>query len=110
MTRTASIFSDIPAKIPDELENLLVSGGRFRLNRIVSRGHSNPADDWYDQNEAEWVMLISGRAGLLFEGESAPRELRPGDWVVIPPHCRHRVEWTDPVSDTVWLALYFRDP
>ena len=109
MTRAASIFSDIPEQLPDEVENLLLSGGEFRLNRIVSRGHRTAGGDWYDQDESEWVMLISGSAGLLFEGESAPREMRPGDWVMIPPRRRHRVEWTDPVADTVWLALYFRD-
>jgi len=26
--------------------------------------------------------------------------------VVIPARCRHRVEWTDPDQETVWLALH----
>jgi len=32
--------------------------------------------------------------------------LRPGDWVAIPAHARHRVAWTDPDQPTVWLALH----
>ena len=51
-------------------------------------------------------FLISGSAGLLIEGESEPRILRPGGYVEIPPHARHRVEWTDTDQPTVWLALH----
>lgn len=52
-------------------------------------------------------MLLKGAARLYFEGEDADRLLRPGDWLVIPAHCRHRVTWTDPERTTVWLALHF---
>ncbi len=51
-------------------------------------------------------MLLSGAAGLLFDGEAAPRSLRPGDCVEIPAHARHRVEWTDANEPTVWLAVH----
>ena len=54
------------------------------------------------------MVLLSGAAGLLFEGEDEVRELHPGDYVLIPAHCRHRVAWTDPIEKTVWLALHFR--
>ena len=30
----------------------------------------------------------------------------PGDWVILPAHCRHRVAWTDPVRETLWLAVH----
>jgi cupin 2 domain-containing protein len=36
--------------------------------------------------------------------------MRPGDYVNLPAHCRHRVEWTDPERETVWLALHDRPP
>ena len=55
------------------------------------------------------MVLLSGSAGLLFAGETEIRVLRPGDYLLIPAHCRHRVEWTDPVRPTVWLALHFLD-
>ena len=41
----------------------------------------------------------------MIEGEYAPRVLAPGDYVEIPPHVRHRVEWTDADEPTVWLAV-----
>jgi glyoxylate utilization-related uncharacterized protein len=32
--------------------------------------------------------------------------LKRGDYLYIPPHARHRVEWTDPDHVTVWLAIH----
>jgi cupin 2 domain-containing protein len=46
--------------------------------------------------------------GLLFEGEREPLALGPGDYVLIPAHRRHRIEWTDAKAPTVWLALHYR--
>lgn len=88
------------------VESLLESRG-FRLERIVSRGHAGPLGQWYDQELREWVVLLSGRAGLRFEGESTTRILEPGDWVDIPAHRRHRVEWTANDVDTAWLTLHY---
>lgn len=32
--------------------------------------------------------------------------LKPGDWVNIPAHFRHRLEWTSNEEPTVWLAVF----
>ena len=80
----------------------------FHLERLISAGQATPAGQWYDQETHEWVVLLSGSAGLLFEGEPEIRVLRPGDYLLIPAHCRHRVEWTDPEKKTVWLALHYQ--
>ena len=61
-----------------------------------------------DQDEAEWVVVLAGSDGLLFEGEAEPRILKPGDYVHIPAHARHRVAWTDAGRPTVWLAVHHR--
>jgi cupin 2 domain-containing protein len=37
------------------------------------------------------------------------RLLGPGDHVHIAAHRRHRVEWTDPVEPTLWLALHHEE-
>jgi cupin 2 domain-containing protein len=52
-------------------------------------------------------VVLSGAAGLLIEGEPQPRELRAGDCLVLAPHQRHRVEWTDTLGPTVWLAVHY---
>ena len=103
-----NLFSRIPGHLPEELESQLASGGQFRLKRIVSRGHVSPQGEWYDQDEAEWVILLSGGAKLEFAGNPELLTLAPGDHITIPPHSQHRVAWTDPLQDTVWLAIYFK--
>jgi cupin 2 domain-containing protein len=96
----------IPHVLPDELFTTLASGSGMRVERIVSRGHESPPDFWYDQDEDELVVVLSGRArlALLEQGEL---DLRPLDFVVIPAHVKHRVSWTDPAVDTIWLAVFY---
>lgn len=107
MPRTAGLFDGIPEKIGDELVQTLARSGTLRIERIVSDGHATPPGEWYDQESDEWVLLASGGATLLFADGSEPLHMKPGDHVLIPAHCRHRVERTDPVVKTVWLAVHF---
>ena len=44
--------------------------------------------------------------GLDPVGAKKP-EMKPGDFVNIPAHKRHRVEWTTPDEPTVWLAVHY---
>ena len=104
---TGRLDSEIPGDLPEELVTVLASGRDMRVERIVSRGHASPPGSWYDQDEHEWVLVSVGRARLSFEsGEQL--ELGPGDYVHIPARCRHRVDWTDPDADTIWLAVFYR--
>jgi cupin 2 domain-containing protein len=102
-----NIFADIPDQLPEELFEAILDHPGFRLERIVSRGHATPADQWYDQAQDEWVLLLKGRAGLRLENRADEVVLKRGDYLLLPAHCRHRVEWTDPDQDTVWLALHY---
>lgn len=91
----------------EKFEELLARSG-FRVERIVSTGQASPPGFWYDQEVAEWVLLLSGAAELQFEDEVEPRKLVPGDWIDIAAHRRHRVNWTDPAQPSVWLAIHYR--
>lgn len=102
---SSNIFTDIPAQLPSELCQTLLSNPNIRIERIVSRGHCCAPDHWYDQDWDEWVMLMSGAARLCFLDDEAV-ELRPGDYFLIPARCRHRVDFTSPNSETVWLAVH----
>ncbi len=102
-----NIFADFAATLPDERFDELLCGGGFRLERIVSTGQVTPAGQWYDQDHAEWVLVLSGAAQLKFDEPTEAINLKPGDYVLIPAHCRHRVQWTDPAQPTVWLAIHF---
>ena len=106
MIRSGNIFADVPAHSDEEQIAILAAVPGVRIERIVSTGQASRSDFWYDQDWAEWVILLRGAAGLLIEGEAEARRLRPGDWVGLPAHARHRVEWTDPDCSTVWLAVH----
>jgi cupin 2 domain-containing protein len=84
----------------------LASGDGFKIQRIVSRSHCTPPYEWYDQDTTEFVSVVQGEARLLFEGEDSPRVMKAGDWILIPAHRRHRVEWTSENELTVWLAVH----
>ena len=96
-------------KRDEELLTTLAERPGGRIERIVSTGQASPPGFWYDQDWGEWVVLLSGAARLRLAEEAEARRLAPGDWVDIPAHCRHRVEWTDPDQPTVWLAVHYRD-
>lgn len=106
MFAAGNLFAILPERLREEEITTLAALPGARIERIVSTGQASPLGFWYDQEQAEWVVLLSGSAGLLFEGEAAPRILRPGDYVEIPAHARHRVEWTDVEEPTVWLAVH----
>lgn len=105
-----NLFTDLPDASRDEVLHTLAEMPGMRLVRIVSAGQATPPDTWYDQPEAEWVVLLEGSAELRFEDEPAPRPLRRGDHILIPPHTRHRVESTSAEEPTIWLALHFAPP
>lgn len=107
MTTSGNLFSSV-GRLSAEVIDELLRGGEFKLERIVSTGQVTPAGQWFDQETDEWVALLSGGARLLFEGDSNETVLHPGDYVKIPAHRRHRVTWTDPACETVWLALHHR--
>jgi cupin 2 domain-containing protein len=103
-----NLLSPLPATVPQEIFTTLLQGAHFTLERIVSNGQVTPPGEWYDQETHEWVLLLSGSAGLVFEGETGECTLHPGDYIHIPAHQRHRVQWTDAQQKTVWLALHYR--
>lgn len=98
-----NLLASLPPPGPDEhFESLLVRPG-LRIERIVSHHHASPPGFWYDQPGDEWVLLAQGRAKLEF-ADGRREQLAPGDWLLIPAGCRHRVATTGP--DTVWLAVH----
>ena len=104
--RSGNLNREIPATLPEEWVSELVRSGPVRIERIVSKGQSSDEGFWYDQDENEFVLLVSGEALLEVE-HVGTRRLTPGDWLEIPAHVRHRVAWTDPDAVTLWLAVFF---
>ena len=104
-----NLYGSIPEELPEELITVLEESGQVRIERIVSTGHASPDDFWYDQEQNEWVLLLSGSAILSIEQDGAVSrmELAPGDHLLLPAHQRHRVESTSTDEKTVWLAVHY---
>ena len=102
---TTNLYADLPAQLPNELFTTLLDAANVRIERIASHGHASPEGFWYDQSQNEWVILLKGSARLMFEDGAI--EMKPGDFLNIPAHKKHRVEWTTPDRPTIWLAVHF---
>lgn len=96
----------LPNPLPDEeLFEAFIPDRGVLIERIVSSGQASPEGFWYDQDRDEWVVLIQGQAKLAWEN-GRTLEMKAGDWVFIPAHERHRVEWTSRNPPCIWLAVH----
>jgi cupin 2 domain-containing protein len=100
-------FTDLPANLPDELFTTLLEAANVRIERIVSQGHASPEGFWYDQDQLEWLVVLKGAARIRFDDGTV--EMKPSNFMNIPAHKKHRVEWTTPDEPTIWLAVHYGD-
>ena len=102
----ANIFDFVPKQLNEELFEELVSKDGLKIERIVSKGHITPESEWYDQESDEWVILLQGEAVISFlDGDDI--RLKAGDYLNIPAHKKHRVSWTKPNQESIWLAVHY---
>jgi cupin 2 domain-containing protein len=104
-----NLFACLPTDTRCEHFEVLLEAAGLRVERIVSWGQATPEGVWYDQEDSEWVVLLKGSAGLSIEGEAEMRVLKAGDWLSLPAHVRHRVEWTQAEGETLWLAIHHKN-
>ena len=102
-----NLFTHLPDSLSNECVDTLIEAQAVTIERIVSHGHRSPATGWYDQPRHEWVVVLKGKGVVAFE-QGEPVTLGPGDHLNIPAHTRHRVDWTAPDQDTIWLAVHYR--
>ena len=106
-TASGNLFEAARGDMREEVVTLLVDTPNLKIERIVSMGQASPPGFWYDQPWAEWVMVLTGSAGLRLEGEAEVKNMSTGDYVRIPAHTKHRVEWTSKDPATIWLAIHY---
>ncbi len=102
-----NIFSLIPAELSEELCETLVLANEIKIERIVSRGHTTPKSEWYDQDWDEWVLLLQGHATISYQ-DGNKAVLQKGDFILFPAHKKHRVDFTSSQPDAIWLAIHFK--
>jgi cupin 2 domain-containing protein len=101
-----NIFNDIPDNIEREIFEQIVNSDKVKIERIISKGHHSPESGWYDQEQNEWVMILTGEAILSF-ADGSDITMKKGDYIAIPAHKKHRVKWTAPNVETLWLAVHY---
>jgi cupin 2 domain-containing protein len=98
-----NLFTELPSIASGEACDTLLETEGVKIERIVSHSAASPEGFWYDQPQDEWVLVVKGEARLLIHPDERV-SLETGDHVLLPAHCRHRVEWTS--GETVWLAVH----
>lgn len=109
MINVANFFDNLPKATKDEVFEEIIANKNLKVERIITNGQVTPKGEWYDQTTNEWVLVLQGAAQLLIqEGETLRIvDMKAGDHVLLPAHCKHRVEWTDKQQTTIWLAIHF---
>ncbi len=105
--KKTNLFKDIPEDLPKELSEILASSKTVRIERIVSRGQCSPKEFYYDQEQNEFVLLLKGEAELEIFDQDEKITLGEGDSILITAHQKHRVSWTNPDIETIWLAVFY---
>lgn len=101
------ISKEISKEIPGEIIEELHKGSNVRIERIVSSGNVSPDGFWYDQEEDEWVLLITGTAVLAFE-DNRTVELKAGDTLFIGAHEKHRIINTSSDPKCIWICVFMK--
>ena len=105
-TPMKNLLKNIPKDLPTELFETLVQTDNIHIQRIVSKGHTSPQEGWYDQQQNEWVLVLKGATRLEFE-DGSEVSMGAGDCLEIAAHVKHRVVWTEPAVETVWLGIFY---
>ncbi|MEC4986924.1 MAG: cupin domain-containing protein, partial [Oscillatoria sp. PMC 1076.18] len=101
----ANIFF-LPSKLGEsEIFESLLTGRNILIERIISTGQITPEGEWYNQEKDEWVVLLQGEAKLAY-ADASSRDLKAGDYVFLPAHKKHRVEYTSSEPPCIWLAIH----
>ncbi len=102
----SNLFEKLPADLSSEVFENLVDSKDVKIERIISKGHISPESGWYEQDSNEWVMVMQGAAEITFADRPAVN-LKAGDYLEIKALQKHKVSWTAPDVETIWLAVHF---
>jgi cupin 2 domain-containing protein len=107
MIEKKNIYYSIPEFSKKEVFEDILNAENLKVERIISYPDSIPENQWYDQDNEEWVLLLKGSATLEFSNNEII-ELFPGDFILIPAHMKHKVNKVDKNAPTIWLALHYK--
>ncbi|MHC1774438.1 MAG: cupin domain-containing protein [Lentimicrobium sp.] len=103
--KPANIFDikNTEGRVSEVFETLVE--GSAKIERIISHGQITPENEWFDQDNDEWVILLQGQATILIE-DIGEMYLLAGSYLLIPAHHKHRVTYTSESPACIWLAVH----
>ena len=103
MDKLNNIYKELPDATLAEQEEILLATASVKIARIVSGGQTSEV---YDQNEDEWVIVLSGEADISFPEEGGHTvKLKSGDHLFLKAGRKHQVTKTS--DPCLWLCVYF---
>ena len=100
-----NIFDKVIIDKNEEIFFQIFKNESIRVERIVSNGQKSPENFWYEQEENEYILLLSGNAILEFEDFEV--ELKKGDCLNIEAMQKHRVKFTSLDEPTIRFAVFY---
>lgn len=90
--------------LKEEFCSELIHSKEVRIERIVSTGQTS---DWYDQEEAEYVILVQGAAKICYE-DGREETLQAGDMCFLLAHKKHKVCYTSTEPPCIWICIFWK--
>jgi cupin 2 domain-containing protein len=100
-----NILNEVQRNPDEEIFKILFENKNVKIEKIISYGQTTPFGEWLIQDWDEWVILLQGKAAIIYEDEKIT-PLKPGDFIFIEKNTKHRVEWTLLNDYTIWLAVH----
>ena len=120
-----NIYDKIPESITEEIIEIMYQNPHCKVERIISNGQITTENEWYDQDQEEWIILVQGEATILIEKlqeESSDKcnilncnikeescdkvHMVKGDTLLIKSHQKHRVIYTSQNPLCIWLCVF----
>lgn len=105
--KTNNFFDYLPHEVPEEIFECLIDSKSIKIEKIISKGQITADNAYYNQDRNEWLILLQGEAIISFKEPLKEISMNVGDYLLIPAHQLHRVEWTPTDKITLWLAIHF---
>lgn len=103
MNHIVNFLDNIPNASKNEIFQTILENENVKIERIISYGQTTPKEDWYDQNEDEFVLILEGEAKIKYDDDSL-YHLTKWDSLYIKANQKHQVIYTS--NPTVWLAIF----
>jgi cupin 2 domain-containing protein len=101
-----NIFGIIePGNKRKEIFETLFSSDKIIIEKITSSGQNYLDEGWMIQENDEWVILLQGKAELLFENNNIVK-MSKGDYIFIPRKLKHKLKFTSKKPCCIWLAVH----